>query len=121
MTNSSQEHQLLFAGSPSAISDPLFVSRRFVLFTVLVVVNLLDVYITMLGIERGVLAEANPFMRVAMENFWVATSVKLTTLGFVAAALCTIRPRWRLMETVLASAIGWYLAVISWNLFIVFS
>jgi hypothetical protein len=111
--------QLLLAGSFPAASAPIFVSRRFVLFTFLVAMNLLDVYVTRLGIERGVLAEANPLMRAAVGNFWVATAVKLATLGFVAMLLRTIRPRWRLMETVLASAIGWYFAVVAWNLVIV--
>jgi hypothetical protein len=114
-----QRAWLVSAGDVQSFGDPLFVSRRFVLFTVLVAANLFDVYITRLGIERGVLAEANPLMRVAVESFWVATAVKLATLGFVAVLLTTIRPRWRVMETVLASAIGWYVAILAWNLSLV--
>ncbi len=94
-------------------------SRRFVLFTMLVALNLFDVYVTRLGIVHGVLAEANPLMQRAVEDFWFATGVKLAVLALVALMLVAIRPRWRTMETVLATGIGWYVAVVGWNVGIV--
>lgn len=102
---------------PWLISD--FVSPRFVLFTVLVALNLLDVTVTMLGIDRQVLAESNPLMRLVIDEFHTAAGVKLAALGFVAVALRSIRPRWTLMELVLSIGVGWYLAVVIWNISLV--
>lgn len=95
------------------------VSDRLVLFTILVTLNVLDVYLTLLGIRLGVLEELNPVMAAVIGDFWHAAAAKLSVLGVLGVALRSIRPRWTIMETVLASGVGWYTAVVAWNLSLV--
>ena len=92
-----------------------FVSPRWVLFTLLVTLNLVDAYLTMLGIRMGVLAEANPLLKGSVGGFWEITQVKLLMLGVAALALRACRPRWTMMEVVLMAGVGWYAAVVAWN------
>ncbi len=95
------------------------VSPRWVLFTCLLVLNVLDVYLTMRGIELGVMRETNPIMRRVIGDFWLATAVKVGSMGAIAIGLRSLRPLWTFMECVLAVAIGWFLAVVLWNLSII--
>ncbi len=96
-----------------------FVSPRWVLFTLLVALNVMDAYVTMLGIGLGVLSEANPLMRNFVGDFWSVAMVKMVSLGLLGVSLRAARPYWTLMEWVLAIGIGWYTAVVGWNAAIV--
>ncbi len=91
------------------------VSRRWVLFTVLCSLNLLDLIFTHVGIQRGVLVEKNPLMQRVVENLWTAATVKIVALAIVGGLLYAIRRRTRLVELTLAICIGWYLVVVCWN------
>ncbi len=110
--------ELIFGVDEGPIRDG-FVSPRWVLFTLLVTLNVLDAYLTMLGIRLGVLAEANPLMRNFVGDFWSVALVKMATLGVLAVSLRAARPYWTMMEWVLAAGIGWYIAVVCWNASIV--
>ena len=95
------------------------VSTAMVLFTVLVGLNLGDMIITHVGLQRGVLEEANPLMREVVASLWTAAAVKVVALATVAWFMFMIRARLRVVHATLSVAIAWYLVVVAWNTAIV--
>ena len=95
------------------------VSTAMVLFTVLVGLNLGDMIITHVGLQRGVLQEANPLMREVVASLWTAAAVKVLALAAVAWFMFMIRARLRVVHATLSVAIAWYLVVVAWNTAIV--
>ncbi|MGI9603995.1 MAG: DUF5658 family protein [Acidimicrobiales bacterium] len=91
------------------------VSTAMVLFTILVGLNLGDMIITHVGLQRGVLREANPLMRDVVANLWTAAAVKLVALAAVAWFMYLIRARIKVVHGTLALAIAWYVLVVAWN------
>lgn len=91
------------------------VSTAMVLFTVLVGLNMGDMIITHIGLQRGVLREANPLMRDVVANLWTAAAVKIVALAAVAWFMYLIRARIRVVHGTLLVAIVWYVAVVAWN------
>ncbi|NNE74506.1 MAG: hypothetical protein HKN26_12640 [Acidimicrobiales bacterium] len=106
------------AGAPGRLLYELGtrrVSTRWILFNVLVVLNLLDLIFTHVGLQRGVLVEDNPLMREVVKSLWLAASVKVLALATVAGLMWLIRSRRRLVEGTLAVCIAWYTFVVVWN------
>ncbi|MDH4169190.1 MAG: DUF5658 family protein [Acidimicrobiia bacterium] len=91
------------------------VSTAMVLFTVLVGLNLGDMIITHVGLQRGVLREANPLMQDVVASLWTAAAVKVVALGAVAWFMFMIRARIRVVHATLGVAIAWYVVVVTWN------
>ncbi|MDH3704916.1 MAG: DUF5658 family protein [Acidimicrobiia bacterium] len=100
-------------------SDLAQVSTAMVLFTILVGLNLGDMILTHVGLQRGVLEEANPLMRDVVANLWTAAAVKVAALALVGWFMYLIRARIRVVQGTLVVAIVWYTLVVTWNAAIV--
>jgi len=96
-------------------ASPGRVSTAMVLFTILVGLNLGDMIITHVGLQRGVLEEANPLMRAVVDNLWTAAAVKVLALATVAWFMYLIRARMQVVYVTLSIAIAWYTLVVAWN------
>lgn len=103
------------AGATRAVE----VSTAMVLFTILVGLNLGDMILTHVGLQRGVLEEANPLMRSVVASLWTAAAVKIAALGLVGWFMYLIRARMRVVHGTLLVAIAWYTLVVAWNTAIV--
>ncbi len=91
------------------------VSTAWILFTVLVTLNALDVILTHVGIQRGVLVEDNPLMREVVNHLWSAVAVKVLALGIVGGLLYAIRSRRTVVHATLGICVAWYGFVVFWN------
>ncbi len=91
------------------------VSTAWILFTVLVTLNALDVILTHVGIERGVLVENNPLMREVVKHLWGAVAIKILALGVVGGLLYAIRSRRNVVHATLGICVVWYGFVVFWN------
>lgn len=91
------------------------VSHKWVLFTILTALNMMDLILTETGLAMGVLVENNPLMKVIVEHWWLAFIVKLGALGLVGFLFYLIRERSRIVEGALLVCIAWYTWVVAWN------
>lgn len=91
------------------------VSTAMVLFTILVGLNLGDMIVTHIGLQRGVLREANPLMADVVANLWSAAAVKILALAAVGWFMFLIRTRPRVVHATLGVSIAWYVLVVVWN------
>lgn len=102
-----------------SVRDRTRVSTAWMLFVVLAGLNLLDMIVTHVGLQRGVMREVNPLMREVVAHLWSAAAVKIVALAAVAGFVYLIRARPRVVHGTLALAIAWYLFVVTWNASIV--
>lgn len=93
---------------------PWWLSEAWVLYAALVVLNLLDVVTTAAVLAAGG-AEGNPVVRPYVDNgLGTVLGAKLLVLAVVAYLLTHSRGS-RLTDWALTFTTGWYLAVVSWN------
>ncbi len=112
MTNAVEAEMSAWAGTIDARVEAI--EQRWQVFSVLVMLNILDVITTAFVLDRGG-SERNPFIEPMIDSLTQVTLLKLLVLGFVAALLmrCT---QSRIADLALTAATGWYLAVVGWNL-----
>ncbi len=91
------------------------VSHKWVLFTILVALNVMDLILTETGLSLGVLEENNPLMTEIVTRWWLAAIVKLGALGVVGGLFYLIRERSKIVEGALWICIAWYTWVVAWN------
>ncbi|MEE9415159.1 MAG: DUF5658 family protein [Acidimicrobiales bacterium] len=91
------------------------VSRKWILFTILASLNVMDLVLTETGLSLGVLAENNPFMKSIVEHWWLAALVKFGALATVGGLFYLVRERSLLVERALLVCIAWYSWVVAWN------
>ncbi len=91
------------------------VSNKWVLFTILTALNMMDLVLTETGLAMGVLVENNPLMKTIVEYWWLAFAVKIGALGIVGFLFYLIRERSRVVEGALLICIAWYTWVVAWN------
>ncbi len=91
------------------------VSNKWVLFTILTALNVMDLVLTLTGLEMGVLVENNPLMKTIVSHWWLAAAVKFGALAFVGTLFRLIRERSRIVEGALLVCIAWYTWVVAWN------
>ncbi len=91
------------------------VSNKWVLFTILTALNMMDLVLTETGLAMGVLVEHNPLMKTIVEHWWLAFIVKIGALGLVGFLFYLIRERSRIVEGALLVCIAWYTWVVAWN------
>ncbi len=91
------------------------VSNKWVLFTILTALNMMDLILTETGLAMGVLVENNPLMKAIVEHWWLAFVVKIGALGLVGFLFYLIRERSRVVEGALLVCIAWYTWVVAWN------
>ncbi len=88
--------------------------QKWVVFTGLVVLNIMDVATTMLVLSRGGV-EGNPFIRPLTGVVWQVSLLKAVVLAMIGVFLARSHQS-RIGELALAATTGWYLAVVMWNL-----
>jgi len=94
--------------------DALLAQQRWVLFGLLVLLNLADVVTTGYVLALGGV-ETNPLVKPIVDNLWAVSALKAAVLALVGALLVRCAGS-RLAEVALVVATGWYLAVVSWNI-----
>ena len=107
--------ELAVEGPDTTTSSSTQVSTAMVLFTILAGLNLADMILTHVGLQRGVLEEANPLMRSVVASLWTAAAVKIAALALVGWFMYLIRARMRVVQGTLVVAIIWYTLVVTWN------
>lgn len=107
--------ELAVEAPDTTTSSSTQVSTAMVLFTILAGLNLADMILTHVGLQRGVLEEANPLMRSVVASLWTAAAVKIAALALVGWFMYLIRARMRVVQGTLVVAIIWYTLVVTWN------
>jgi hypothetical protein len=83
------------------------------LFFGLIVLNIFDLITPAMVLHRGG-SERNPFVQPFVENIWEVALLKGVVLALIAALLTRVQGS-RLSKFALAGTVGWYLAVVCWN------
>ena len=86
---------------------------RWVLYWMLVVLNVLDVVTTGLVLDRGG-RETNPIIEPIVHDLVLVSGLKLAVLYVVGFLLVRSR-RSPMIDAALVITTGWYLAVVLWN------
>lgn len=90
-------------------------ARKWVLFGVLIALNVADIVLTQVGLDRGAV-ERNPLMVGAVQSWGGAVAAKAVCLGAAAVVLVSGPRRSRVLDLGLLACVCWYVGVVCWNL-----
>ncbi len=103
----------MMSGPAVASVHSAFTDQRWLMYFGLVVLNIADVITTAAVLDRGGV-EGNPFVQPLIDGIWQVSFFKAVVLIIIALLLRQSRDS-RIAHLALATASGWYLAVVLWN------
>lgn len=98
----------------ATVAESRITPRRVRFAAALVILNLADVVLTRLLLDRGAM-EGNPLMKDLMAGFAAPLGVKFTVAALAGALLMCCPARSRIADPAAATVVGLYVAVVAWN------